>query len=495
MVQGPRPNNDECGIAITPPYPCPFVLMGYTKTSMELTPRQIVAELDKHIVGQDEAKRSVAVAVRNRWRRQQVDETMKKEISPKNIMMIGPTGVGKTEIARRLATLTGAPFIKIEATKYTEVGYYGRDVESMVRELVENALGIVRTSEREKVKEEAQQRAHDRLVDMLLPPPSKTKRSADEEEENDGDEDLDELNDAELVRKIRHDRNREKIRTMLDAGQMEEKTVSIVSETRAVPMIMGNMPGMESMELDFQEIFEKIAPKNRTKRELTVKEAREFLIEQESDRLLNKEKIQSAAIELAENLGIIFIDEIDKIVASEKQHGADVSRQGVQRDLLPIVEGTTIQTKYGYVKTDHVLFIAAGAFHRASPSDLMPELQGRFPIRVELKDLTKEDFVRILMEPDGALTKQYNALMQTEKVELQFEPDGVDALAGYAFSINQKMQNIGARRLYTIMERLLEELSFDAPERPGETVIVNAEYVRQRIDELCKDEDLSKFIL
>jgi len=471
--------------------------MGYTETLMELTPRQIVAELDKHIVGQDEAKRSVAVAVRNRWRRQQVDEVMKKEISPKNIMMIGPTGVGKTEIARRLATLTGAPFIKIEATKYTEVGYYGRDVESMVRELVENALGIVRSSEREKVKEEAEKRANDRLVDMLLPPPSRMRRSSDgDDEENDDDEmDLEELSDSELVRKVKHDRNRETIRKMLEAGSMEERTVSIVSETRAIPMIMGSMPGMESMEVDLQEMFEKIVPKSRTKRELTVKEAREYLVEQECDRLLNKEKIQSAAIELAENLGIIFIDEIDKIVASEKQHGADVSRQGVQRDLLPIVEGTTIQTKYGYVKTDHVLFIAAGAFHRSNPSDLMPELQGRFPIRVELKDLTKEDFVRILTEPDGSLTKQYYALMQTERVELQFEPDGIDALAGYAFSINQKMQNIGARRLYTIMERMLEELSFDAPDRPGEKVIVNADYVRERIDELCKDEDLSKFIL
>jgi len=462
---------------------------------MELTPRQIVAELDKHIVGQDEAKRSVAIAVRNRWRRQHVDEAMKKEISPKNIMMIGPTGVGKTEIARRLATLTGAPFIKIEATKYTEVGYYGRDVESMVRELVENALGIVRSSEREKVKEEAQKRAQDRLVDMLLPPPS-AKRKPSEDDENEVDEDDPEnLSDEELVRKVRHDKNRDKIRKMLESGKMEDRTVNIVTETRAIPMIMGNLPGMESMEMDLQEMFEKIAPKSKSRRELTVKEARDFLVEQESDRLLNKERIQSAAIELAENLGIIFIDEIDKIVASEKQHGADVSRQGVQRDLLPIVEGTTIQTKYGYVKTDHVLFIAAGAFHRSNPSDLMPELQGRFPIRVELKDLTKEDLVRILTEPDGALTKQYQALMQTEKVELQFEPDGIDALAGYAFAINQKLQNIGARRLYTIIERLLEELSFDAPDRPGEQVTVDAEYVRQRVDELSKDEDLSRFIL
>jgi ATP-dependent HslUV protease ATP-binding subunit HslU len=460
---------------------------------MELTPKQIVAELDKHIVGQDEAKRSVAIAVRNRWRRQQVDDAMKKEISPKNIMMIGPTGVGKTEIARRLATLTGAPFIKIEATKYTEVGYYGRDVESMVRELVENALGIVRSSEREKVKEEAQRRANERLVDMLLPPPSARRKSDDEE--FDDEDDPENMSDEELVRKVKNDRNRDKIRKMLEDGKMEDKTVSIVTETRAIPMIMSNMPGMESMEMDLQAMFEKIAPKSKSRRELTVKEAREFLIEQESDQLLNKEKIQSAAIELAENLGIIFIDEIDKIVASEKQHGADVSRQGVQRDLLPIVDGTTIQTKYGYVKTDHVLFIAAGAFHRSNPSDLMPELQGRFPIRVELKDLTKEDLVRILTEPDGALTKQYQALMQTEKVELHFEPDGIDALAGYAFAINQKLQNIGARRLYTIMERLLEELSFDAPDHSGEHVTVNAEYVRQRVDELSKDEDLSRFIL
>ncbi|GHT17489.1 ATP-dependent protease ATPase subunit ClpY [Planctomycetales bacterium] len=466
---------------------------------MELTPRQIVAELDKHIVGQNDAKRSVAVAVRNRWRRQRVDDSIKKEIAPKNIMMIGPTGVGKTEIARRLATLTGAPFIKVEATKYTEVGYYGRDVESMVRELVENALGIVRASEREKVKEEALKRANNRLVDMLLPPPSKQKQpvevnSEDEYLSGEGNE-AQEQSDDELVRTVQHDRNREKIRKMLEGGLMEDRTVSIVSETRAIPMIMSNMPGMETMEFDFQEMFEKIAPKSRTRREMTVKDARELLVEQESDQLISKEKVQSAAIELAENLGIIFIDEIDKIVASEKQHGADVSRQGVQRDLLPIVEGTTVQTKYGYVKTDHVLFIAAGAFHRANPSDLMPELQGRFPIRVELKDLTKDDFIRILTEPDGSLTKQYQALMQTENIELLFESDAIDALAGYSFAINQKMQNIGARRLYTILERLLEELSFEAPDMEQEKVVINSEYVKKRIDGISKDEDLSKFIL
>ncbi|MDR3232950.1 MAG: ATP-dependent protease ATPase subunit HslU [Planctomycetaceae bacterium] len=467
---------------------------------MELTPRQIVAELDKYIVGQDDAKRSVAVAVRNRWRRQRVDDAMRKEISPKNIMMIGPTGVGKTEIARRLAALTGAPFIKVEATKYTEVGYYGRDVESMVRELVENALGIVRTAERGNVKDEAIRRANERLIDMLLPPVSHKVSKKQQEEDSEEDEESGEINaaqlsDDELVKENRHSRNRDKIQKMLEKGLMENRTVSIVSETRSIPMIMSNMPGMDAMESDLQEMFEKITPKSRTKREVTVKEARAFLVEQESDRLLNKEKIQSAAVELAENLGIIFIDEIDKIVASEKQHGADVSRQGVQRDLLPIVEGTTIQTKYGYVKTDHVLFIAAGAFHRSNPSDLMPELQGRFPIRVELQDLTKEDFIRILTEPDGSLTKQYQALMHTEGIDLLFKPDAVDALAGYAYATNQRMQNIGARRLYTIMERLLEELSFDAPDINKKKVVVDAKYVKERIDDVCKDEDLSKFIL
>ncbi|MDR1480271.1 MAG: ATP-dependent protease ATPase subunit HslU [Planctomycetaceae bacterium] len=453
---------------------------------MELTPSQIVVELDKYIVGQNEAKRSVAVAVRNRWRRQRVDASIKQEISPKNILMIGPTGVGKTEIARRLATLTGAPFIKVEATKYTEVGYYGRDVESMVRELVENALAIVRSNEREKVRPEATKRANDRLVELLLPSGSNSS--------NDDEEDSEQSNER-LVRKVRHERNRKKIRKMLEDGLMEDRTVSIVSETKTVPMVMSNLPGMESMEIDFQEMFEKIAPKSRTKRELTVKEARAFLSEQESDQLIDKDKVQTLALELAENLGIIFIDELDKIVASERQHGADVSRQGVQRDLLPIVEGTTVHTKYGYVKTDHVLFIAAGAFHRAKPSDLMPELQGRFPIRVELNDLKKEDFVRILTEPNSALTRQYQALMATENIELFFEPSSIEMLAEYAYTTNQKMQNIGARRLYTMMELLLEELSFDAPDMKEKKIVIDAEYVKERIEKVSKDEDLSKFIL
>ena len=472
---------------------------------MELTPREIVAELDKHIVGQDAAKRSVAIAVRNRWRRQRVEESMKKEISPKNIMMIGPTGVGKTETARRLAVLTGAPFIKVEATKYTEVGYYGRDVESMVRELVENALGIVRADEREKVRDAAKERVTERLLDLLFPSPysSRHQKMSTEKmlmefgEGNDDEvrETTEPSNEEQRTADERHHRNREKMRKMLEAGLLEERTVTIVSETHAIPMVMSNMPGLESMELDLQSMFEKIAPKSRSQRETTVKEARDFLLEQECDNMISKEKVQAAAIELAENLGIIFIDEIDKIVASEKQHGADVSRQGVQRDLLPIVEGTTVQTKYGYVKTDHVLFIAAGAFHRAKPSDLMPELQGRFPIRVELNDLTKADFVRILTEPSGSLTKQYQALMQTENVDLVFQEDGIDTIAEYAFEVNQRTQNIGARRLYTIMERILEDLSFEASDVETKHVIIDAQYVHDRIKDISKDEDLSKFIL
>ena len=455
----------------------------------DLTPRQIVSELDKHIVGQHEAKRAVAIAVRNRWRHQRVDEAMRKEIGPKNIMMIGPTGVGKTEIARRLAVLTDAPFIKVEATKYTEVGYYGRDVESMVRELVENAIGIVRVTEREKVLDDAKRRVEDKLTDLLLPAPPPPFRQ--ESQETAQYAEFPDQEDAEA----KHLRNREKIKAMLLAGELEHRTVSVTSESKGTPVMMGMIPGMDSLESDLGEMFERFMPKNKTRRELTVKEARAFLLEQECDALINKDKVHSQAVELAETAGIIFIDEIDKIVASEKQHGADVSRQGVQRDLLPIVEGTTVQTKYGYVKTDHILFVAAGAFHRAKPSDLMPELQGRFPIRVELSDLTKDDFVRILTEPSGSLTKQYTALMKTEGVALRFENDAVEELARYAFEVNQKSQNIGARRLYTIMEKMLEELSFEASETGGAAVVVNAAYVRQRLDDVATDEDLRKFIL
>jgi ATP-dependent HslUV protease ATP-binding subunit HslU len=444
----------------------------------DLTPREIVAELDRHIVGQGAAKRAVAIAIRNRWRRQQLPEDMRHEVAPKNIMMIGPTGVGKTEIARRLAKLTGAPFIKVEATKYTEVGYYGRDVESMVRELVENAINLVEDRERKTVEEEARRRVDDRLVDLLAPPPVQYEHTSDSDDDGSHH---------------RYERTREKMRAMLANGELEQRKVEVTIEQRATPMMVTGM-GLEQLDVDLQGMFEKILPKNTIRREVPVSDARKILFENEVESLLNKEKINGQAIELAENLGIIFLDEIDKIVAGDTR-GVDVSRQGVQRDLLPIVEGTTVQTKYGYVRTDHILFVAAGAFHKAKPSELMPELQGRFPIRVELTDLSKEDFIRILTEPKSALTKQYVALMETEGVKLDFSDCAIEALAGYAHKVNQTTQNIGARRLYTIMERLLEDLSFEAADMQAGEVRVNASYVKQKLEELSQDEDLSKFIL
>lgn len=438
------------------------------------TPREIVAELDRYIVGQKDAKRAVALAVRNRWRRQQLGDDLRRDVVPKNILMIGPTGVGKTEIARRLARLTGAPFIKVEATKYTEVGYYGRDVESMVRELVENAIGLVRERERKQVAEEARRRAEERLLDLLFHPTAS---------------DTDDSATATPPRAS----SREAMRAMLTQGELDHREVEITVEQRASPMVLSPI-GMEQMDVDLQGMLEKFIPRNQVRRRLTVAQARKLLFEQQCDALLDTEKINAAAVELAENLGIIFLDEIDKIIASESR-GADVSRQGVQRDLLPIVEGTTVQTRYGHVRTDYILFVAAGAFHRNSPSELMPELQGRFPIRVELQPLTKDDFVRILKEPQNSLTRQYSALLGTEGVELDFSDDAIEQLAQFAFDVNQSTQNIGARRLYTMLERVLDELSFEAPDMKTGKITINAAYVDQRLQEISRDEDLSRFIL
>ncbi len=445
--------------------------------STALTPRQVVEELDRYIIGQADAKRAVAIAMRNRWRRQQLGAEMKREVAPKNILMIGSTGVGKTEIARRLARLTNAPFIKIEATKYTEVGYYGRDVESMVRELVDNAISLVRVHEREKVESEANTRTIERLVDLLAPRPVGFSVDTNEPEETENS----------------YERTRARMKEMLLAGQMDQRDVELTIEQKNAPVMVGGM-NMEHMDMDFQGMLEKIMPKSNVRRKMTVLQARDVIFDQECEALLEPEKINAQAIELAENLGIIFLDEIDKVVSSESK-GADVSRQGVQRDLLPIVEGTTIQTKFGYVKTDHILFIAAGAFHKVNPSDLMPELQGRFPIRVELDDLTEHDFIRILNEPKNSLTRQYEALMDTEGVGLEFKNDAIEELARYAFKVNQSSQNIGARRLYTILEKMLEELSFEAPDMKMGKVEVNAAYVRERLEAISEDEDLSQFIL
>lgn len=447
------------------------------------TPRELSAQLDRYIIGQDAAKRAVALAVRNRWRRQQLSDELRQEVSPKNILMIGSTGVGKTEIARRLAKLTYAPFVKVEATKYTEVGYYGRDVESMVRDLVENAVGLVTETEREKVKIEAAERTEKRLLDLLCPTPVPYEFSPSP---TDSENDSAAKNDS-------HDRTREKMGDMLKTGELENRMVEITIEQRQSPVMFGGA-NMDNMDVDLQGMLEKIVPKSKTTREVTVEQARKILLEQESQSLLNEEKINEQAIEITENVGIIFLDEIDKVIASESK-SADVSRSGVQRDLLPIVEGTTVKTKYGYVKTDHILFIAAGAFHRNQPSDLMPELQGRFPIRVELNDLTTDDFVKILSEPKNSLTKQYVALMETEGVKIEFTDDAIQQLAEYAFKVNQTTQNIGARRLYTVLEHLLEELSFEAPDMKMGNVEINAEYVRQRLEDVTQDEDLSRYIL
>lgn len=442
----------------------------------DLTPRQIVQELDRYIVGQEAAKKAVAVAIRNRWRRQQLSEDLRKDITPKNIIMIGPTGVGKTEIARRLAQLVGAPFLKVEATKYTEVGYHGRDVESMVRDLTESAIGMVRQEQRTLVETQAKERVTDRLLDLLLPQSGTWE--PDNTEEND-----------------RRQRTREKMKARLEAGELEERSVELSVEHKAVPVQIFSNLGMEQMDVDFQNMFERIMPKQNQQRQLKIREARRILLEQETEALIDRQVVTEKAVELAENQGIIFLDELDKVCGPPSSHGPDVSRQGVQRDLLPVVEGTTVNTRYGPVRTDHILFIAAGAFHASKPSDLMPELQGRFPIRVELTDLKREDFLRILTEPKHALTKQYAELLATEGVTLEYTADGIEALADIAYEVNRTTQNIGARRLHTVLERVVEEVSYEGPDLPEKRVVINSAYVRGRLGEILKKEDLSRFIL
>jgi ATP-dependent HslUV protease ATP-binding subunit HslU len=443
-----------------------------------MTPREIVQELDKHIVGQDEAKRAVAIALRNRWRRVQVDEPLRSEITPKNILMIGPTGVGKTEISRRLAKLAKAPFIKVEATKFTEVGYVGREVDSIVRDLMDTAVKMTREEEMAKVSHRAEDAAEERVLDALLPPSPRavgfTANSEPEPQESD---------------------TRQKFRKMLREGKLDDKEIEI--EVQAIPVGVEIMapPGMEDMTSQLQGMFQNLSGNRQKTKKLKVKEARKLLGDEEAAKMLDEEELKSRALEAVEQHGIVFLDELDKVARRSETIGADVSREGVQRDLLPLVEGSTVNTKYGMVKTDHILFIASGAFNVSKPSDLIPELQGRFPIRVELKSLTTEDFVRILTEPDASLTSQYKALLGTEEVELKFTDSGVRRLAEVAYNVNENTENIGARRLHTVMERLLESVSFEAADKSGSSVQINAGYVDDHLAELSKDEDLSRYIL
>jgi ATP-dependent HslUV protease ATP-binding subunit HslU len=452
----------------------------------ELTPREIVAELDKHVIGQKDAKRAVAIALRNRMRRQKLPEDMADEVMPKNILMIGPTGVGKTEIARRLAKLANSPFLKVEASKFTEVGYVGRDVESMIRDLVEIAIENVREEKLEDVADKAELNAEERLLDILLPPvpaprPEPITSGILLEGNSSGDS---------------SSRTREKLRQQLREGKLDDRTVEIDVRERSFPAfeIVTNQ-GTEEMDVNIKDMLPNIFGQRTKKRKMKVNEAFEYLIQEEEQRLIDMDQVTRTAIDRVEDSGIIFLDEVDKIAGREGGHGPDVSREGVQRDILPIVEGTTVNTRYGMVRTDHILFIAAGAFHVSKPSDLIPELQGRFPIRVELQSLTMEDFIRILTEPKSSLTKQYTALLETEGVKLEFTHEALEEIAHFAFRVNEGTENIGARRLHTIMERVLDEISFSAPEKKGEQVNIDAEYVRKMLTDIVKDQDLSRYIL
>lgn len=458
-----------------------------------LTPAEIVLELDKYIIGQKDAKRMVAIALRNRWRRQQVPEHLRDEIAPKNIIMIGPTGVGKTEIARRLARLAQSPFLKIEASKFTEVGYVGRDVESMVRDLTELAVSMVRNEEMESVKIKAEEIAEEKLLDILLPP----KRPGPEVREHPFPNEDDHALIVAKEEADQADSTREKLRKLLKKGALDDRYVELDVPDRNFPMIeIFAGAGMEEMDYNLRDMLGSMLPKRTKRRKVKIPEAREILIQEESQRLIDMDKVIKLAIERAEHSGIIFLDEIDKIAGREGGgRGPDVSREGVQRDLLPIVEGSTVTTKYGMVKTDHILFIASGAFHISKPSDLIPELQGRFPIRVELTSLSKDDFIRILKEPENALIVQYKSLLATEEVELIFADDAIEEIAEIAYQVNSRTENIGARRLHTIMEKLLSDVSFTAPDLKGQTIHIDREYVQKILREIIKDEDLSRYIL
>ena len=455
----------------------------------ELTPREIVAELDKYVVGQKDAKRAVAIALRNRMRRQKLGPEMAEEVIPKNIIMIGPTGVGKTEIARRLAKLANSPFLKVEASKFTEVGYVGRDVESMIRDLVEIAIEMIREERLEDVADKAELNAEERLLDILLPPTPRPDSGATTSAGG-------VIIDASTTLTESSSRTREKLRQQLREGKLDDRTVEIETQQRNFPSfeIISNQ-GAEEMDINIKDMLPNIFGQRTKKRKMKVNEAFEYLIQEEEQRLIDMEQVTRTAIDSVENSGIIFLDEIDKIAGREGGHGPDVSREGVQRDILPIVEGTTVNTRYGMVRTDHILFIAAGAFHVSKPSDLIPELQGRFPIRVELQSLTMEDFVRILTEPKSSLTRQYIALLETEGVKLEFTPDSLEEVARFAFRVNEGTENIGARRLHTIMERVLDEISFEAPEKKGTEFKVDAAYVQKMLSEIVKDQDLSRYIL